>query len=71
MSHAKASTLRSELVRRGGGTVPELAARTGWPEATVKGALRLLGDAGEVDYEVRSGEGRTPVKHWVAQESEC
>lgn len=71
MSHDKARALRVELERHGPGTVAELAARTSWPEAVVRGALRLLGDAGEVDYEVRSGADRVPVKVWTSEPSEC
>lgn len=71
VSHEKARQLHRELEHRGPGTVAELATRTAWPEAVVKGALRLLGDAGEVDYEVRTGPDKAPVKVWTSAPSEC
>jgi len=63
--------LRADLLARGAATTDELVARLGWPEAVVRGALRLLGDAGEVDYYLRTDAAGKPVRVWEAEDPTC
>ena len=71
VSHERARALRADLLARGPATKDELSKRLGWPEAVVRGALRLLGDAGEADYSLRAGADGRPVKVWEAEDAGC
>lgn len=71
VSHERARALRADLLARGPATKDELSKRLGWPEAVVRGALRLLGDAGEADYYLLSQPGGRPMRVWEAQDPGC